>query len=81
MAVDAEEDLLGEVGGLVGVAGQAEGEVVDHLGEAGVDLVEGGGVAVAVALGEIEVAVVHGGGGGAGHGTGRRGRTAPPAPV
>jgi hypothetical protein len=81
VAEDAEEDLLGEVGGLLAVAGQPQRQVVDHLGVLGVDLVEGGAVAPAVALGELGVAVVGGGGGGGGAHRAARGRRRTVRPI
>src|SRR5579863_4448769 len=68
---DAQEDLLGQISGLVGVPGEAQGQVVDHRRIAGVDLVEGAQVPAAVALSQLEVQFVparHGGDRGCLHG-------------
>ena len=61
VAKDAEEDLLGQVGGLLGVSGEAQGQVEDHLVEPVVDLLESLDVADPMTLDQLQVQVVYGG--------------------
>ena len=53
--IDAQEHLLREVGGLLAVAREAQGEVVDHLAETVVDLVERLQIAAAMARDQLDV--------------------------
>src|SRR5690349_17345471 len=57
VTVDTKEDLLGEVRRLFTVARKPQGQVVDHVPETLVDLVEGVGIPGPVTLSQIDVEV------------------------